>query len=405
MSFNFVTDRIVAGRAYPTLATFQADPYSPEWQQFIQHHPYTIPVDLFDYCKQHNFSSDLHTIEKFPPGSFYVIAPGIFRCDVDYIGLLNPIIKAYLKLSHIRLLFYYHEGDNPHVIKELLDQRLIYHGLPLDCYYFISANTEADQIPRFAYFPCHELIYWSRNQSCPATPINHLPRQRDFTVLSRTHKRWRATVMTDLHLRGLLENAYWSYNTSIHPLVNNDCEVDNVQHSANPIQTGSMFDCHVDKFLAQGSYHCDSLTAEQHNDHSQVVTEHYTNSYCSIILETHFDTDRSQGAFLSEKTFKAIKHGHPFIIVGTPGSLAQLRSLGYRTFDHAIDPDYDQITDPTQRWLRIAEIITDLKSKNLHDWFESCVPDIIHNQLLFSQSKHNRLNNLHDKLLHQLATT
>jgi hypothetical protein len=79
MSFNFVTDRIVAGRAFPTLATFQADPYSPEWQQFIQHSPYTIPVDLFDYCKQHNFSSDLHTIEKFPPGSFYVIAPGIFR--------------------------------------------------------------------------------------------------------------------------------------------------------------------------------------------------------------------------------------------------------------------------------------------------------------------------------------
>lgn len=404
MAFDFVADRVIAERAFPALATFQAEPHQPSWQQFIQHWPHTIPVDLFDYCRQHDFPSKLHTIEKFPPGSFYVIAPGIFRDNIDYIGLLHPIIKKYLQLSHIRLLFYYHEGDNPHVIKALIDRQLVTHGLPLDCYYFISANTEADLIPRFVYFPCHELIYWSRNQSSPATPINYLSRQHDFTVLSRTHKWWRATVMTDLYMRGLLENSFWSYNTTIHPLADHDYGVSNTRQS-NPIQTGSIFNCHIDKFLAQGSYHCDLLTADQHNDHSQVVPEHFTDSYCSIILETHFETDQSQGSFLSEKTFKAIKHGHPFIIIGTPGSLAQLRSLGYRTFDHAIDCDYDQIIDPTQRWLRIAEIITDLKSKNLHDWFESCIPDIKHNQLLFSQSKYNRLNNLHDKLLHQLATT
>jgi hypothetical protein len=146
------------------------------------------------------------------------------------------------------------------------------------------------------------------------------------------------------------------------------------------------------------------LSDSDHNDHSHLVLEHYTESYCSIVLETHVDADRTGGSFLTEKTFKAIKHGHPFVIVGTAGSLAQLKSLGYRTFDHAIDPSYDSIVDTTKRWLRIVEIITDLKSQDLHAWFELCREDIEHNQQLFLQSKHNRLNTLHDKLLSQLAT-
>ena len=116
------------------------------------------------------------------------------------------------------------------------------------------------------------------------------------------------------------------------------------------------------------------------------------------MLETHFDADGSGGAFLTEKTFKAIKHGQPFIIVGCPGSLAALRELGYKTFDHAIDNSYDTIQDNTQRWLAVKSAISKLKSQNLDTWFDSCRSDIEHNQHLFCSSKADRLNTLIERI-------
>jgi hypothetical protein len=115
-------------------------------------------------------------------------------------------------------------------------------------------------------------------------------------------------------------------------------------------------------------------------------------------LETHFDADGSGGAFLTEKTFRAIKHGHPFVIVGCVGSLATLRKLGYRTFDHAIDNSYDNVVDNTQRWLKCRHAIAEIQKKNMQIWFESCRSDVEHNQKLFAQHKYERLNTLLKRL-------
>jgi len=395
MTFNFVASNIIGNKAYPALATWKAIPWTDDWRKFFNEWPHTVPVNLHDYCEQHHYPYQLHTLDNFPPESFYTIAPSFFHFDIDYIGLLPFDVKKHVFNQNLKLLFYYDEADDPYKIKQRLDELCVQNQLPVDCYHFISANTVADQINNFTSFVADELLYWDRNRLVPATPVHKNKRARDFTALSRTHKWWRATIMTDLYNRGLLENSFWSYNTTV--------EINDLK-SHNPISDNGIFNFYVDKFVSEGPYTCDTLSNLDHNDHSQLVLEHYTESYCSIVLETHIDADQSGGSFLTEKTFKAIKHGHPFIIVGTAGSLAQLRSLGYRTFDHAIDSSYDLITDTTQRWLRIAEIIADLKSQDLHVWFESCRADIEHNQQLFLQSKHNRLNTLHDKLLHQLAT-
>jgi hypothetical protein len=395
MSFNFVADQVIQGKAYPALAKWPAQPYTPEWRQFGQHWPHTVPVNLHDHCVKHLYPVQLYSITEFPPGSFYTIAPEFFNFSIDYIGLLSEVVKQHVKNKTLRLLFYYDEGDNPQRIKQRLDQLCQQHSLPSNCYQFISANTAADNIKNFVYFVGDELLYWERNCNEPATPVHSRARSRDFTVLNRTHKWWRATVVADLYSRGLLANSFWSYNTQV--------KLED-SRSDNPIETGDIFDCYVDNFIANGPYRCDELTADEHNDHSRLVVEHYAESYCSIVMETHFDVDRSGGSFLTEKTFKCFKHGHPFVLVGAPGSLAQLRSLGYRTFDHAIDPSYDSIKNNTQRWIQLAKTIAELKSKDLHSWFETCRADIEHNQQVFLESKYNRLNTLHDKLLHQLAT-
>jgi hypothetical protein len=392
-SNNFIADSVVQGKACPALATWRATPYTPEWRQFVQHWPNTVPAELYEHFNTHNIHyklSDINYNEYTTNGSYYTIGVGFFNFDVDYFKLMNQTVFVELQAGRIQALFYYHEGDNPYHIKNHLDTLCIKHDLDTNCYKFISGNTQADNIKNFAYFPDHELLYWHRNRKIPATPVHTNKRLYDFTVLSRTHKWWRATAMTDLHKAGLLENCLWSYRTDValnEPETDNPIEVDTLGIRAD-----------IADFLNNGPYTCDTLTADQQNDHHIIETAHYADSYCNLVLETHFDADGSDGAFLTEKTFKPIKHGQPFVIIGCAGSLATLRKLGYRTFDHAIDNSYDDIKDNTQRWLAVKAAISKLKSQDLHSWFESCKSDVEHNQQLFCSAKADRLNTLLERL-------
>ena len=151
-------------------------------------------------------------------------------------------------------------------------------------------------------------------------------------------------------------------------------------------------------FIACAPYRADDLSSEQHNDHNLTVEEHYTNAYCNIVFETVFDADQSGGTFLTEKTFKPIKHGQPFVIAGCAGSLQVLRDLGYRVFDSVIDNSYDLITNNTERWIAIRNTIEQIKNSNLEEFRLLCQSDVEHNQQVFLSSKRDRLNRLLEKL-------
>ena len=86
------------------------------------------------------------------------------------------------------------------------------------------------------------------------------------------------------------------------------------------------------------------------------------------------------------------------MIIGCPGSLAALKELGYRSFDHAVDNSYDSIQNNTQRWIAVRNTIAQLKSQDLQVWFESCRSDVEHNQQLFCSSKTDRLNTLLERI-------
>jgi hypothetical protein len=116
------------------------------------------------------------------------------------------------------------------------------------------------------------------------------------------------------------------------------------------------------------------------------------------VLETHFDADGSRGSFLTEKTFKCLKHGHPFVLFAPANSLQALRDMGYRTFDSAIDNSYDTVTDNTERYLAAMRTVQQLAQQDPNTLYDSCVADLTHNQALFLASKYNRLNSLYERL-------
>lgn len=384
MILNLLADQAINGKVYPALATWQARPYTPEWREFGSHYPYTIPLRLQEYCDYHGVTVNIYNInDPLPANTYYPVALGFFDFSIDYFSLLAPEVRKKLRQDQLQILFCYHEGDNPERIKQRLDQLAENHLMPADCYRFVSANTAAAKLPGFVYFTDFELWYYQRNFTTLALEIHHDKRPYDFTVLNRLHKSWRATIMADLHRRSLLDNSLWSY-----------CETGNIDDD-NPIEIDLLVGLRsaTEQFLEQAPYINDSLTNQQRNDHSQTESKYHTDSYCNIVVETHFDADQSGGVFLTEKTFKPIKHGQMFFIAGCAGSLQTLRDLGYKTFDHVLDNSYDLEINSTARWQKLLAAIQQAKPC-LPVLFEQCRSDIEHNQQLFLRQKTDRLNTL-----------
>jgi hypothetical protein len=78
-------------------------------------------------------------------------------------------------------------------------------------------------------------------------------------------------------------------------------------------------------------------------------------SLISVICETKFDEHEIT---VTEKTYKAVAYKHPFIILGPQYFLRYFKDLGYQTFHPFINENYDNISDPVERF---DAIIVELK--------------------------------------------
>jgi hypothetical protein len=150
--------------------------------------------------------------------------------------------------------------------------------------------------------------------------------------------------------------------------------------------------------LQSAPYFCDELTDQDRNNHAVTVPEYHSNSWCNIVIESQMDVDQSGGVFLTEKTFKPIKHGQPFFVVGAAGSLVELRAMGYRTFDHVLDNSYDLEPDATERWKMLLSSIQRAHREGLGDIYQCCLADLQHNQQLFMSCHQSRLNTLQENI-------
>ena len=98
-----------------------------------------------------------------------------------------------------------------------------------------------------------------------------------------------------------------------------------------------------------------------------------------LVTETVADGRRLH---LTEKTFKPIAMGMPFVLVATAGSLEYLRGYGFKTFGHLWDESYDNIQDPHQRIRAIAGLLEDLCGLSVAErtaLFHHAIPTIEHN--------------------------
>jgi len=105
--------------------------------------------------------------------------------------------------------------------------------------------------------------------------------------------------------------------------------------------------------------------------------EPYVDTYFSVVTETVFKYPYS---FRTEKIWKPIAIGHPWIAVANRGFYRDMHNLGFKSFGHLIDESFDQIDNNQDRLERVAAVIEDLCQQDLAKFLAECYNICKYNQ-------------------------
>jgi hypothetical protein len=109
----------------------------------------------------------------------------------------------------------------------------------------------------------------------------------------------------------------------------------------------------------------------------------YRDSWFSTVTETIFDYPHT---FRTEKIWKPMIMGHPFVVAANRGYLRDLRNAGFQTFGSLIDEHYDLMDRPDVRIERITDSVEWLCSSSNAAEFWAASRDICkHNQALLAE--------------------
>ena len=369
----------------------------PEQHHLIEQmdgHRLDYPRILY-YLHQCRIPRQIVETEQAPPGAWYPVVLGWFDFSADYFSMISPAAHTRIQQKQMRLVFTYHEGDNPAKIRQRINELCANHAIDTDMVWLISGNSSADSVPGCVYWPELEFMYW-RTVDRSAGALYHLqPRGRAFTGLCRIDKLWRKVFMSELWANGLHKNGYFSYTQYLLGGEDNyfGCALRNDYLAKKQNQ--------VDRFIEAGPFLVDQLDSNTHNNYAANMTDLYTDSYFNIVLETMIDVDNSGGEFVTEKTFKPIFNNQFFVAVSSCYHMAHLRELGYQTFGRVIDEHYDSIENNQERFEAVLALTKDLASKplsELHSIYQQLEPEITHNYRVFIAGMGHRLQAVVDRI-------
>ena len=126
-------------------------------------------------------------------------------------------------------------------------------------------------------------------------------------------------------------------------------------------------------------------------------------------LDTRFNADFLHQAFVyvatetvgnypypyfTEKTWKGLATGRPWLIIGAQNSIAQLRNWGFQSFNQWWDETYDQLPNILDRIQTVTKILCDLEHQDLQKIEQEMLPVLQHNQQHLVTFQKQNLNDL-----------
>ena len=257
---------------------------------------------------------------------------------------------------------------------DILDDWCLRWDLPRDAVWLVNGDhaliCDGRRFQHVAVSAFRGWIPWSE-----AAPLIYDPSDsRDlFVSYNRRARVHRDLLMTELCQRDLLPRGLVTWHGS--------------QQLAQNMIAMARYDLQAaaEKLQQAGPLLLDVTDAE-HNPAGDLNTQHHAQTFLSLVTET-----QATGAlFASEKTWRPLALGHPFIMLGSTGHMQWLRQQGYRTWSRWWDESYDQ--EPNLH-LRISKALDQLQQlstlsrSQLSDMRAEMLPDLTHNQSLFRQQR------------------
>jgi hypothetical protein len=347
------------------------------------------------YLHQCRIPQQIVETEHAPAGAWYPVVIGFFDFAIDYLAVISSTAYDRIKRKQMLLIFTYHEGDNPQLIRNRLEDLCAQHNIDSSLVWLISGNSAADQVPNCVYWPETEFIYWRTVDLEKGAEYHLRPRSKKFTALCRIDKLWRKVFMSDLWSNNYHKDGYFSYTQYL--LGGEDdylgCALNNKYLADQQSR--------VDQFIKAGPFFADLLDTNAHNNYAVNMTNMYEDSYFNVVLETMIDVDSSGGVLFSEKTCKPLFNNQFFVTVSSSHHMAHLRELGYKTFGRVIDEHYDTINNNQERFEAVLTLTKSLCAKpltELHSIYHELKPEITHNHQVFVAGMRHRLQAVVDRI-------
>lgn len=156
----------------------------------------------------------------------------------------------------------------------------------------------------------------------------------------------------------------------------------------------------------QAEYHNMGNAAIFDNPGYVANLDFYKNSYVEIVSETIFEfainpaKKDKEFVIMSEKIFKPLVFGFPFIALALPKTFSKLKEWGFELFDELIDYSFDDEYDDEKRMNMIVEQVCENNIKdNFEKHFETINKKHLHNKKMFLDFKQNLMKKYEESLL------
>jgi hypothetical protein len=205
-----------------------------------------------------------------------------------------------------------------------------------------------------------------------------------FSVFSRKYEKWRLKFYLELLQNDLLTHFNYTFN-NVDPYGAQPTAIPLDSVKSDIASMGYPINEKISNWVSGMPYTL--KTDHVRNKLSDELYEALSTSAINVVIESHFDPfwnfqghrklispEEFSPAFPTEKVYKAIGCGRPFIMFTTPYFLKEFKQLGFKTFSPFIDETYDSIEDNVKRLNAIVEEIKRLSNLK-QDVFDTIIKE------------------------------